>query len=66
MIDDEEVDLKEKSEDISYIKKITSKFDLKYRECGQTKYTIPNFAIIGNCRLESGQGHHSLKAPGRG
>ena len=27
---------------------------------------IPNWTIMGNCRLENGQGHHSLKGPGRG
>ena len=27
---------------------------------------IPNFAIIGNCRLGNGQGHHSLEGPERG
>ena len=30
------------------------------------KDLIPNFAIIGNCRLGNGQGCHSLEGPGRG
>ena len=33
--DDDEVGLKEKPEDTRYIKKITSKYDPKHRECGQ-------------------------------
>ena len=33
--DDDEVGLKEKPEDIRYIKKITSKSDPKHWECGQ-------------------------------
>ena len=28
------------------------------------KDLIPNFSIIGNCRLGNGQGHHSLEGPG--
>ena len=27
----------------------------------RAKFLIPNFAIIGNCRLGNGQGHHSLE-----
>ena len=37
-IDDDEVGLKEKLEDARYIKKITTKRDLKHHECGQTKH----------------------------
>ena len=47
-----------------YIKKITSKWDPKHHECEQRTSrdtSIPNLAIIGNCRLRNGQGHHSLK-----
>ena len=50
MIDEDEVGLKEKPEDTRYIKKITSKYNPKHRECGQ-RNLIPTFAIIGNCRL---------------
>ena len=30
----------------------------------RAKDLIPNFAIIGNCRLGNGQGRHSLEGPG--
>ena len=30
------------------------------------KDSIPNYAIIGNCRIGNGHGRHSLEGPGRG
>ena len=43
--------------------KITSKWDPKHWECGQTKYNGLDsqiHAITGNCRLGNGQDRHSL------
>ena len=49
MIDEDEVGLKEKPEDTRYIK-------IRREAPGVwAKDLIPNFAIIGNCRLRNGQ-----------
>ena len=60
MIDEDEVGVKDKPEDIRYIKTITYK--LKPGTSGvRAKDLIPNFTIIGNSKLGNGQGRHSLE-----
>ena len=46
MIDEDEVDLKEKPEDTRYIKNIISKLDPKHRECRQ-RHLIPTLPLLG-------------------
>ena len=67
MIDEDEVGLKEKPEYIRYIKKITPYIKIWPEAPGvQAKDSIPNFAIIGNCRLGESAGVSHLKAPSVG
>ena len=53
-IDENEVDLKEKPEDTRYIKKITSKWDPKHRECGQSTW-FPTLSLSETTDLEMGR-----------
>ena len=67
MIDENKVGLKEKTEDTRYIKKIHKNKTQSTGSAGvRAKDMIPNFAIIGNCRLGNWQGRHSLEGPERG
>ena len=69
MIDDDEVGLKEKPEDTRYmyIKKITSKWDPKHRECGQTKDLIPKVIhYFWELHTRKWAGLSLSEGPGRG